>query len=194
MILYFKPKRGDEIKATQFYNLVTSQLGLDVVFLDERHLNSTVENLLSGEVDLKESSMSYQSSESFVLLDIEEDDLNDLLQLLRENQISLPLKAKTTSSNVKWTLIELIAHVSEEAQVMKALHKLYQLFTASQSFIELENYDKALWENFVLKQNEVKAYLDRVGKEEIELDETLALIESFNESVLKLMAKEQNNG
>ena len=82
MILYFKPKRGDEIKATQFYNLVTSQLGLDVVFLDERHLNSTVENLLSGEVDLKESSMSYQSSESFVLLDIEEDDLNDLLQLL----------------------------------------------------------------------------------------------------------------
>lgn len=186
MILYFKPKFGDALKATQFQNLANS-LGLEVNFLDEKDLSLTINALLEGQRG-KESEP-YSDKESFVLFDLEEEDLDRLLVLMREEGLRLTLKAKTTLSNKAWSLSSLIAHVREEAEVMQALHKLYQLLNASKSFEYESHYDEAHWNDFKTAQESVEAFIEKVGKEEIELDEVNTLMQSFNQSVLTLIGK-----
>lgn len=186
MILYFKPSLGDSIKATLFKNLA-NDLGLEVRFLDERDLLVKVSELLSGKRG--DSPTPYSAKESFVLFDLEDEDLDSLLVAMREKGLKLPLKAKTTKSNKTWSLSELIAHVSEEAEVMQALHKLYQLLNASKSFEYEPHYDESNWQAFKKAQEEAEGLIASVGKKEIELDEIIKMTEYFNQAVLTLIGK-----
>lgn len=193
MILYFKPHRGDTIKAMRFQNLVSDELGLFVKFVDERALSTKVASLLQDEPYQELGDISYDSAESFLLFSLEDELLEELLALMREHKISLPLKAKTTVNNLNWTLYELINHVKEESEVMQALYKLHQLLEASKSFEKLDSYDESLWEAFKVVRNEVEAHLARVGKDEIELKATLDLTEKFNQCVLDLIGKDKRD-
>lgn len=186
MILYFKPSLGDAIKATQFQNIATS-LNLEVSYLDEKDLSMKVSELLEGKRG--NDTTPYLDKESFALFDLEDEALDNLLVAMREAGFRLNLKAKTTASNKNWTLRALIAHVSEEAEVMQALHKLYQLLNASQTFEYEDHYDKAHWQAFKNAQEEVGQFMEKVGKEEIELDEVTKLTERFNQVVLTLIGK-----
>lgn len=186
MILYFKPKWGDKLKAAQFEEIV-ERLSLEVNFLNEQDLEETVENLLLGHRGQSEGSC--HACDGFVLFDLEDEVLDALLGLMREEGLRLPLKARTTPSNVKWSLEELIGHVSEEAEVMQALHKLHQLVSATDEFTKEPRYQEDAWQAFEVEREKAKAHLDKIGQEEISLEETLALTERFNQAVLALIGE-----
>ena len=186
MILYFKPEWGDKLKATQFEEIV-GKLSLEVNFLEERDLEETVENLLLGHRGQSEGSC--HACDGFVLFDLEDEVLDELLALMREAGLRLPLKARTTPSNVKWSLEELIRHVSEEAEVMQALHKLHQLVSATDEFTKEPHYQEDAWQTFEEEKEKAKTHFDKIGQEEISLEETLALIERFNQAVLQLIGE-----
>ena len=76
MILYFKPKWGDKLKAAQFEEIV-ERLSLEVNFLNEQDLEETVENLLLGHRGQSEGSC--HACDGFVLFDLEDEVLDALL-------------------------------------------------------------------------------------------------------------------
>lgn len=186
MILYFKPKCGDALQATRFEK-IAEQLALEVRFLEECDLEERIDDLLNGHRG--QSKVDWSDCDSFLLFDLEDDLLDELLGVMREANLRFPLKARTTPSNVKWSLKTLIGHVSEEAELMKALHKLHQLFRAANEFTHAPKYPKEAWQAFEAEKEKVKAHLEKVGQEEISLEETLALTERFNQAVMHLLGE-----
>ena len=77
----------------------------------------TVAQLL-GEVETKVSRTLVLESGAYppalVLANFKEKDLDTLLDLMKQAQVNIPLKAVVTPSNKNWVFGDLLAHLSEE--------------------------------------------------------------------------------
>ena len=61
--------------------------------------------------------------------------------------------------------------------------------SATDEFTKEPRYQEDAWQAFEAEREKAKAHLDKIGQEEISLEETLALTECFNQAVLALIGE-----
>lgn len=188
MILYYQPKNGDDIKLAQVKK-IAQESGQIFKTITEAHLSCRLADLLAEDLVGEPISLPENAQEPFLILDIPDEELDLFLARLREENLRFPYKARTTPSNLDWTLAELMQHVSGEAALMQALHQLYQFVQVSEEFEEA-HYDAEKWADFIQVREEAKALLNRMGKEEILLLDVVKMTDRFNDTVLTLIGRE----
>ena len=90
------------------------------------YAGKTVAQLL-GEVEVKTSRTLVLEPGAYppalVLANFKEKDLDTLLDLMKQAQVNIPLKAVVTPSNKNWVFGDLLAHLSEEHATFTAAAK-----------------------------------------------------------------------
>ncbi|MGA6361348.1 DUF3783 domain-containing protein [Faecalibacterium prausnitzii] len=91
--------------------------GMKLLPVSPADAGKTVAQLL-GEVETKVSRTLVLESGAYppalVLANFREKDLDTLLDLMKQAQVNIPLKAVVTPSNKNWVFGDLLAHLSEE--------------------------------------------------------------------------------
>jgi len=90
--------------------------GMKLLPVSPADAGKTVAQLL-GEVEVK----TYPPA--LVLANFREKDLDTLLDLMKQAQVNIPLKAVITPSNKNWVFGDLLAHLSEEHAAFTAAAK-----------------------------------------------------------------------
>ena len=80
--------------------------GMKVLLVSPADAGKTVAQLL-GEVEVK-------APPAVVLANFKEKDVDTLLDLMKQAQVTIPLKAVVTPSNRSWVFGDLLAHLQEE--------------------------------------------------------------------------------
>ena len=80
--------------------------GMKVLLVSPADAGKTVAQLL-GEVETK-------AARTLVLANFKEKDVDTLLDLMKQAQVTIPLKAVVTPSNRNWVFGDLLAHLQEE--------------------------------------------------------------------------------
>ena len=80
--------------------------GMKVLLVSPADAGKTVAQLL-GEVETK-------AARTLVLANFKEKDVDTLLDLMKQAQVTIPLKAVVTPSNRSWVFGDLLAHLQEE--------------------------------------------------------------------------------
>ena len=91
--------------------------GMKLLLVSPADAGKTVAQLL-GEVEMKASRTLVLEPANF-----KEKDLNTLLDLMKQAQVNIPLKAVVTPSNKNWVFGDLLAHLSEEHATFTAAAK-----------------------------------------------------------------------
>ena len=108
--------------------MVGTQLadGMKVLLVSPADAGKTVAQLL-GEVEVKTSRTLVLEPGAYppalVLANFREKDLDTLLDLMKQAQVNIPLKAVITPSNKNWVFGDLLAHLSEEHAAFTAAAK-----------------------------------------------------------------------
>ena len=91
--------------------------GMKLLLVSPADAGKTVTQLL-GEVEIKASRTLVLEPGAYppalVLANFKEKDLDTLLDLMKQAQVNIPLKAVVTPSNKNWVFGDLLAHLSEE--------------------------------------------------------------------------------
>ena len=91
--------------------------GMKLLLVSPADAGKTVAQLL-GEVEMKASRTLVLEPGAYppalVLANFREKDLDTLLDLMKQAQVNIPLKAVVTPSNKNWVFGDLLAHLSEE--------------------------------------------------------------------------------
>ena len=80
--------------------------GMKLLLVSPADAGKTVAQLL-GEVETK-------AARTLVLANFKEKDVDTLLDLMKQAQVTIPLKAVVTPSNRNWVFGDLLAHLQEE--------------------------------------------------------------------------------
>ena len=101
-------------------------LGMKLLPVSPADAGKTVAQLL-GEVEVKTSRTLVLEPGAYppalVLANFREKDLDTLLDLMKQAQVNIPLKAVITPSNKNWVFGDLLAHLSEEHAAFTAAAK-----------------------------------------------------------------------
>ena len=100
--------------------------GMKLLLVSPADAGKTVAQLL-GEVETKVSRTLVLEPGAYppalVLANFKEKDLDTLLDLMKQAQVNIPLKAVVTPSNKNWVFGDLLAHLSEEHAAFTAATK-----------------------------------------------------------------------
>ena len=100
--------------------------GMKLLPVSPADAGKTVAQLL-GEVEVKTSRTLVLEPGAYppalVLANFKEKDLDTLLDLMKQAQVNIPLKAVVTPSNTNWDFGDLLAHLSEEHATFTAAAK-----------------------------------------------------------------------
>ena len=100
--------------------------GMKLLPVSPADAGKTVAQLL-GEVEVKTSRTLVLEPGAYppalVLANFREKDLDTLLDLMKQAQVNIPLKAVITPSNKNWVFGDLLAHLSEEHAAFTAAAK-----------------------------------------------------------------------
>ena len=100
--------------------------GMKLLLVSPADAGKTVAQLL-GEVEVKASRTLVLEPGAYppalVLANFKEKDLDTLLDLMKQAQVNIPLKAVVTPSNKNWVFGDLLAHLSEEHTAFTAAAK-----------------------------------------------------------------------
>ena len=100
--------------------------GMKLLPVSPADAGKTVAQLL-GEVEMKASRTLVLEPGAYppalVLANFKEKDLDTLLDLMKQAQVNIPLKAVVTPSNKNWVFGDLLAHLSEEHAAFTAAAK-----------------------------------------------------------------------
>lgn len=103
-----------------------SAFGMKLLPVSPADAGKTVAQLL-GEVEMKASRTLVLEPGAYppalVLANFKEKDLDTLLDLMKQAQVNIPLKAVVTPSNKNWVFGDLLAHLSEEHATFTAAAK-----------------------------------------------------------------------
>lgn len=124
----------------------------------------------------------------FMLMDLDDPLLDQLLAGLRDREIDLPYKAMVTDNNRTYLLGDLVRHIQEEDREVRALVKLQRLMKGTTAFEE-KDYNAASWQAFQAVYQEAEDALQRAKTGDMTPDEAEAILKNFNMSVLNLIGQ-----
>ena len=108
--------------------------GMKLLLVSPADAGKTVAQLL-GEVEVKASRTLVLEPGAYppalVLANFREKDLDTLLDLMKQAQVNIPLKAVVTPSNKNWVFGDLLAHLQEEHTAFTAAKENHTAFTAA---------------------------------------------------------------
>lgn len=167
--------------------------GDSICKIDEDDLEKTVEECLNSKEAIVLSSFKPEANKEespFLLMDIDDLEIDLFLSEMRKNKVRIPHKCMVTKKNKAWKLKKLISDVQEEHQIMTRIIKLQQLITSTDSLKE-EEYDAIFWLSFVEMRNRAQDLIKHVGKVEIAVDVVQAVITQLQEALSMLEANKK---
>ena len=99
--------------------------GMKLLLVSPADAGKTVAQLLGVEVKVSRTLVLEPGAypPALVLANFKEKDLDTLLDLMKQAQVNIPLKAVVTLSNKNWVFGDLLAHLSEEHAAFTATAK-----------------------------------------------------------------------
>lgn len=133
---------------------VVDRVGEGLCRIGERDLEKTVaqclEELAPMEIRGFEP-LAQQEGEPFLLMDIDDLEVDPFLAQLRQNKVRIGHKCMVTEKNRSWKVQKLIGDVAEEHEMMTQLVSLQQMLALAGDFVE-KDYDPLLWLTFTSKK------------------------------------------
>lgn len=137
---------------------VADRCGEAVCRITEADLDKTVEECLEtlAPIDMKAFCAGMQQEGNpFLLMDIDDLEIDPFLELMRKNKVRIGHKCMVTDKNRHWKVQKLIGDVAEEHAVMTHLVTLQQMLEAAKEFKQ-EEYNPLLWLTFTQKNRRLR--------------------------------------
>lgn len=168
---------------------VVDRVGEGLCRIGERDLEKTVaqclEELAPMEIRGFEP-LPQQEGEPFLLMDIDDLEVDPFLAQLRQNKVRIDHKCMVTEKNRNWKVQKLIGDVAEEHEMMTQLVSLQQMLALAGDFVE-KDYDPLLWLTFTSKKQAAEDLLAHVGKAPISVETIQATMKDLNNAVMALI-------
>lgn len=168
---------------------VVDRVGEGLCRIGERNLEKTVaqclEELAPMEIRGFEP-LPQQEGEPFLLMDIDDLEVDPFLAQLRQNKVRIDHKCMVTEKNRNWKVQKLIGDVAEEHEMMTQLVSLQQMLALAGDFVE-KDYDPLLWLTFTSKKQAAEDLLAHVGKAPISVETIQATMKDLNNAVMALI-------
>lgn len=168
---------------------VVDRVGEGLCRIGERDLEKTVaqclEELAPMEIRGFEP-LPQQEGEPFLLMDIDDLEVDPFLAQLRQNKVRIDHKCMVTEKNRNWKVQKLIGDVVEEHEMMTQLVSLQQMLALAGDFVE-KDYDPLLWLTFTSKKQAAEDLLAHVGKAPISVETIQATMKDLNNAVMALI-------
>lgn len=168
---------------------VVDRVGEGLCRIGERDLEKTVaqclEELAPMEIRGFEP-LPQQEGEPFLLMDIDDLEVDPFLAQLRQNKVRIDHKCMVTEKNRSWKVQKLIGDVAEEHEMMTQLVSLQQMLALAGDFVE-KDYDPLLWLTFTSKKQAAEDLLAHVGKVPISVETIQATMKDLNNAVMALI-------
>lgn len=168
---------------------VVDRVGEGLCRIGERDLEKTVaqclEELAPMEIRGFEP-LAQQEGEPFLLMDIDDLEVDPFLAQLRQNKVRIDHKCMVTEKNRNWKVQKLIGDVAEEHEMMTQLVSLQQMLALAGDFVE-KDYDPLLWLTFTSKKQAAEDLLAHVGKAPISVETIQATMKDLNNAVMALI-------
>lgn len=168
---------------------VVDRVGEGLCRIGERDLEKTVaqclEELAPMEIRGFEP-LPQQEGEPFLLMDIDDLEVDPFLAQLRQNKVRIDHKCMVTEKNRSWKVQKLIGDVAEEHEMMTQLVSLQQMLALAGDFVE-KDYDPLLWLTFTSKKQAAEDLLAHVGKAPISVETIQATMKDLNNAVMALI-------
>lgn len=168
---------------------VVDRVGEGLCRIGERDLEKTVaqclEELAPMEIRGFEP-LPQQEGEPFLLMDIDDLEVDPFLAQLRQNKVCIGHKCMVTEKNRSWKVQKLIGDVAEEHEMMTQLVSLQQMLALAGDFVE-KDYDPLLWLTFTSKKQAAEDLLAHVGKAPISVETIQATMKDLNNAVMALI-------
>ena len=168
---------------------VVDRVGEGLCRIGERDLEKTVaqclEELAPMEIRGFEP-LPQQEGEPFLLMDIDDLEVDPFLAQLRQNKVRIGHKCMVTEKNRNWKVQKLIGDVAEEHEMMTQLVSLQQMLALAGDFVE-KDYDPLLWLTFTSKKQAAEDLLAHVGKAPISVETIQATMKDLNNAVMALI-------
>lgn len=168
---------------------VVDRVGEGLCQIGERDLEKTVaqclEELAPMEIRGFEP-LAQQEGEPFLLMDIDDLEVDPFLAQLRQNKVRIDHKCMVTEKNRNWKVQKLIGDVAEEHEMMTQLVSLQQMLALAGDFVE-KDYDPLLWLTFTSKKQAAEDLLAHVGKAPISVETIQATMKDLNNAVMALI-------
>lgn len=168
---------------------VVDRVGEGLCRIGERDLEKTVaqclEELAPMEIRGFEP-LPQQEGEPFLLMDIDDLEVDPFLAQLRQNKVRIDHKCMVTEKNRNWKVQKLIGDVAEEHEMMTQLVSLQQMLALAGDFVE-KDYDPLLWLTFTSKKQAAEDLLAHVGKAPISVETIQAIMKDLNNAVMALI-------
>lgn len=168
---------------------VVDRVGEGLCRIGERDLEKTVaqclEELAPMEIRGFEP-LAQQEGEPFLLMDIDDLEVDPFLAQLRQNKVRIGQKCMVTEKNRSWKVQKLIGDVAEEHEMMTQLVSLQQMLALAGDFVE-KDYDPLLWLTFTSKKQAAEDLLAHVGKAPISVETIQATMKDLNNAVMALI-------
>lgn len=168
---------------------VVDRVGEGLCRIGERDLEKTVaqclEELAPMEIRGFEP-LAQQEGEPFLLMDIDDLEVDPFLAQLRQNKVRIDHKCMVTEKNRRWKVQKLIGDVAEEHEMMTQLVSLQQMLALAGDFVE-KDYDPLLWLTFTSKKQAAEDLLAHVGKAPISVETIQATMKDLNNAVMALI-------
>lgn len=168
---------------------VVDRVGEGLCRIGERDLEKTVaqclEELAPMEIRGFEP-LTQQEGEPFLLMDIDDLEVDPFLAQLRQNKVRIGHKCMVTEKNRSWKVQKLIGDVAEEHEMMTHLVSLQQMLALVGDFVE-KDYDPLLWLTFTSKKQAAEDLLAHVGKAPISVETIQATMKDLNNAVMALI-------
>lgn len=168
---------------------VVDRVGEGLCRIGERDLEKTVaqclEELAPMEIRGFEP-LAQQEGEPFLLMDIDDLEVDPFLAQLRQHKVRIGHKCMVTEKNRSWKVQKLIGDVAEEHEMMTQLVSLQQMLALAGDFVE-KDYDPLLWLTFTSKKQAAEDLLAHVGKAPISVETIQATMKDLNNAVMALI-------
>lgn len=168
---------------------VADRCGEAVCRITEPDLEKTVEECLEtlAPIDMKTfCAGTQQEGTPFLLMDIDDLEIDPFLELMRKNKVRIGHKCMVTDKNRHWKVQKLIGDVAEEHAVMTHLVTLQQMLEAAKEFKQ-EEYNPLLWLTFTQKKQAAQDLLEHVGKAPISVEVIQATTKDLNQAVMAMI-------
>lgn len=188
-MLYIYNLEALPASAQEAFMTVVDRAGEGVCRITEKDLEMTVQECLEALTPLAIEDFEaqlQQEGEPFLLMALDELEVDPFLALLRQHKVRIGHKCMVTEKNRSWKISRLIGDVAEEHAVMSALMTLQQMLEAANAFKE-EEYNPLLWLTFMQKKAMAEDLLAHVGKAPISKEAIEATTKDLNQSVMAMI-------
>ena len=120
-------------------------LHIRFTFLDDRALTHTLLSLLEHQPFDGQEKLSQPIPIDFMYFDeVSDDEIKMINVAMREQGITMPMKAVRTVHNEAWLLKDLLAEIQDEHEYFQILESIHKQLQASASYI-IEDYTQDSW-------------------------------------------------